>query len=127
MASLAVYRQLLTNRPLTKLLVGEFISGIGDWLYIVAIFVVIYTQSGDAALVVVITIGVISVMARSAQSHFGRSFDLVADAHEVDQPRLSTSSPIQGQSTLGKREKKRETPQTRTRRTVPGRLRHGIW
>ena len=50
MAGLGVYRQLLANRPLTKLLVGEFISGIGDWLYIVAIFVVIYTQTNDAAL-----------------------------------------------------------------------------
>ncbi|MFI5226951.1 MAG: MFS transporter, partial [Candidatus Limnocylindrales bacterium] len=50
MSSLAVYRQLLANRPLTKLLIGEFISGIGDWLYIVAIFVVIYTQTNDAAL-----------------------------------------------------------------------------
>ncbi|MDQ2854640.1 MAG: MFS transporter [Chloroflexota bacterium] len=41
----------MANRPLTKLLLGEFISGIGDWLYIVAIFVVIYRQSGDPALV----------------------------------------------------------------------------
>jgi len=49
-AGLAVYRQLLSNRSLTKLLIGEFISGIGDWLYIVAIFVVIYTQTNDAAL-----------------------------------------------------------------------------
>ncbi len=51
MAGLGVYRQLLANRPLTKLLIGEFISGIGDWLYIVAIFVVIYRDTGDAALV----------------------------------------------------------------------------
>src|SRR5260370_24854300 len=50
MAGLGVYRQLLSNRPLTKLLLGEFISGIGDWLYIVAIFVVIYTETNDAAL-----------------------------------------------------------------------------
>jgi MFS family permease len=49
--TLRVYRGLLTNRPLTKLLVGEFVSGIGDWLYIVAIFVVIYRESNDAALV----------------------------------------------------------------------------
>jgi MFS family permease len=48
---LRVYRDLLANQPLTRLLVGEFISGIGDWLYIVAIFVVIYRESGDAALV----------------------------------------------------------------------------
>ena len=51
MGGLRVYRELLRNRPLARLLVGEFISGIGDWLYIVAIFVVIYRDSGDAALV----------------------------------------------------------------------------
>lgn len=51
MSGLEVYRQLLKNRPLSRLLAGEFISGIGDWLYIVAIFVVIYRESGDAALV----------------------------------------------------------------------------
>lgn len=50
MTGLGVYRQLLGNRPLTKLLFGEFVSGIGDWLYIVAIFVVIYTETNDAAL-----------------------------------------------------------------------------
>jgi MFS family permease len=50
-AGLRVYRELLGNRPLIRLLFGEFVSGIGDWLYIVAIFVVIYRESGDAALV----------------------------------------------------------------------------
>jgi MFS family permease len=50
-AGLGVYRQLIANRPLTKLLAGEFVSCIGDWLYIVAIFVVIYRDTGDAALV----------------------------------------------------------------------------
>jgi MFS family permease len=50
-AGLRVYRELLGNRPLIQLLLGEFISGIGDWLYIVAIFVVIYRESGNAALV----------------------------------------------------------------------------
>jgi MFS family permease len=51
MGGLAAYRQLLGNGPLMRLLIGEAISGIGDWLYIVAIFVVIYQDSGDAALV----------------------------------------------------------------------------
>lgn len=51
MEALRVYRGLLANWPLTKLLVGEFISGIGDWLYIVAIFVVIYRETNDAAAV----------------------------------------------------------------------------
>jgi MFS family permease len=50
-AGLRVYRELFGNRPLIRLLLGEFISGIGDWLYIVAIFVVIYRESGNAALV----------------------------------------------------------------------------
>jgi len=49
--ALRVYRGLLANRPLSKLLLGEFISGIGDWLYIVAIFVVIYRETNDAAVV----------------------------------------------------------------------------
>ena len=51
MEGLRVYRGLLKNRPLTRLLLGEFISGIGDWLYIVAIFVVIYEESHDATAV----------------------------------------------------------------------------
>jgi MFS family permease len=51
MTGLGAYRQLLGNGPLMRLLTGEAISGIGDWLYIVAIFVVIYRDSGDAALV----------------------------------------------------------------------------
>ncbi len=51
MAGLRVYRDLLGNRPLVRLLLGEFVSGIGDWLYIVAIFVVIYSELGSAALV----------------------------------------------------------------------------
>ena len=51
MEALRVYRGLLANRPLTKLLLGEFVSGIGDWLYIVAIFVVIYHDTGSAAAV----------------------------------------------------------------------------
>jgi MFS family permease len=50
-SGLRVYRELLGNRALVRLLLGEFVSGIGDWLYIVAIFVVIYRESGDAALV----------------------------------------------------------------------------
>jgi MFS family permease len=50
-SGLRVYRDLLGNRPLVRLLLGEMVSGFGDWLYIVAIFVVIYRESGDAALV----------------------------------------------------------------------------
>ena len=43
----ATYRQLLGNRQLTKLLLGEFVSSIGDWLYLVALVVVVYGETGD--------------------------------------------------------------------------------
>jgi MFS family permease len=46
----ATYRDLLTNRNLSRLLFGEFVSAIGDWLYIVALLVVIYTETGDPLL-----------------------------------------------------------------------------
>jgi predicted MFS family arabinose efflux permease len=46
----AHYRALLANGPLTRLLAGEFISAIGDWLYIVALLVVIYTETADPLL-----------------------------------------------------------------------------
>src|SRR5436190_14857358 len=47
MGALATYRGLLANRPLMRLLGGEFVSAIGDWLYIVALLVVIYRDSGS--------------------------------------------------------------------------------
>ena len=50
MRALAAYRGLLANRPLAKLLGGEFVSAIGDWLYIVAILIVIYRETNDATL-----------------------------------------------------------------------------
>jgi MFS family permease len=39
---LRAYRQLLGNGPLTRLLAGEFVSAIGDWLYLVALLIVVY-------------------------------------------------------------------------------------
>jgi MFS family permease len=48
------YRRLLRNRALTQLLAGEFISGIGDWLYLTAIVIVIYTETRSAVLLGVI-------------------------------------------------------------------------
>ena len=38
-AVLRADRLLLHNRPLTRLLIGEFVSSFGDWLYLVAILV----------------------------------------------------------------------------------------
>jgi Transmembrane secretion effector/Cyclic nucleotide-binding domain len=44
---LRAYRGLLSNRPLVRLLGGEFISSIGDWLYLVALLIVVYDVSSD--------------------------------------------------------------------------------
>jgi MFS family permease len=44
---LRIYRGLLSNRPLVRLLGGEFISSIGDWLYLVALLVLVYQESND--------------------------------------------------------------------------------
>jgi MFS family permease len=44
------YRRLLGNRPLTHLLAGEFISSIGDWLYLVALLIIIYERTQDGVL-----------------------------------------------------------------------------
>lgn len=41
------YRQLLRNGPLTRLLLGEFVSSVGDWLYLVALVVVVYRETQD--------------------------------------------------------------------------------
>jgi len=48
---LRVYVELFRrNRALARLLAGEFISGIGDWLYLVAVLVVVYAESQSAVL-----------------------------------------------------------------------------
>jgi len=51
MNAIAAYRGLLTNRPLSKLLGGEFVSAVGDWLYMVAILIVIYQATADPVVV----------------------------------------------------------------------------
>jgi MFS family permease len=49
------YRDLFRRNPaLGRLLAGEFISGIGDWLYLVAILVVVYAESNSPVLLGVI-------------------------------------------------------------------------
>jgi MFS family permease len=42
------------NHALARLLAGEFVSGIGDWLYLVAILVVVYAESNSPVLLGVI-------------------------------------------------------------------------
>jgi MFS family permease len=54
MGVLATYRRLLANGPLTRLLAGEFVSAIGDWLYLVALLVVVYQRESSPALLGVI-------------------------------------------------------------------------
>ena len=47
MSIAGTYRELLRNGPLTRLLLGEFVSSIGDWLYLVALVVLVYEQTQD--------------------------------------------------------------------------------
>ena len=46
-AVVRAYRLLLGNGPLARLLAGEFVSSIGDWLYLVAILILVYEVSND--------------------------------------------------------------------------------
>jgi MFS family permease len=54
MAILAAYRRVLGNAALARLLFGEFVSSIGDWLYLVALLVLIWNETQDA-----LTLGII--------------------------------------------------------------------
>ena len=47
---LAAYRTIASNRNLVRLFLGEFISGIGDWLYLVALLVIVYRETSDPLL-----------------------------------------------------------------------------
>ncbi len=48
MAVIAAYRRVLRNPALARLLFGEFVSSVGDWLYLVALLVVVYAEQNDA-------------------------------------------------------------------------------
>lgn len=51
MSVIQAYGRLLRGNPaLARLLFGEFVSGIGDWLYMVAILVVVYAETQSAIL-----------------------------------------------------------------------------
>lgn len=47
MGVIDAYRRVFRNGPLTRLLLGEFVSSIGDWLYLVALLVVIWDLTND--------------------------------------------------------------------------------
>ena len=48
------YRELLRNGPLARLLIGEFVSSIGDWLYLVALVVLVYRETQDPVILGII-------------------------------------------------------------------------
>ncbi len=50
MGVVAAYRRVLGNGPLARLLFGEFVSSIGDWLYLVALLVLIWDVAKDPLL-----------------------------------------------------------------------------
>ena len=54
MGILRAYRGLLVDRALIRLLFGEFVSSIGDWLYLVALLVIVYDRSKDPVLLSVV-------------------------------------------------------------------------
>jgi len=51
---MATYRRLLGNGPLSRLLLGEFISLVGDRMYLVALLVLIYRETHDATVLAVV-------------------------------------------------------------------------
>lgn len=50
MGVIAAYRRVLGNRALSRLLFGEFVSSIGDWLYLVALLVLVWDATGGDTL-----------------------------------------------------------------------------
>lgn len=51
MSLVRTYRDLFARSPaLARLLAGEFVSGIGDWLYLIAILVVVYAETSSPVL-----------------------------------------------------------------------------
>lgn len=54
MGVIAAYRRVLGNGALARLLFGEFVSSIGDWLYLVALLVLVWNETQDP-----VTLGII--------------------------------------------------------------------
>lgn len=83
MAVLDAYRRVLRNPALARLLAGEFISSIGDWLYLVALLVLIYAEAGDPVVLGVIGAArvlpyvLLSVPAGIAADRFDRRLILI--------------------------------------------------
>lgn len=54
MGAMHAYRRVFSNPALARLLAGEFVSAIGDWLYLVALLVVVFQRSESMALLGVV-------------------------------------------------------------------------
>src|SRR5436190_13828232 len=84
MSVFRAYRSLFADRALIRLLVGEFVSSIGDWLYLVALLVVVYDRSNDTVLLGIVGAArilpyiVLSVPAGIAADRFDRRLVLLS-------------------------------------------------
>src|SRR3972149_1669647 len=43
--TLTTYRRLIANPPLARMLGGVFFATVGDWIYLVALLIIVYAQS----------------------------------------------------------------------------------
>lgn len=83
MGTINAYRRVLANPKLARLLAGEFISSIGDWLYLVALLIVVYEVSQDPIALGLVGAGrivpflVLAVPAGIAADRFDRRMILV--------------------------------------------------
>jgi MFS family permease len=78
------YGRVLRDRQLSRLLAGEFVSSIGDWLYLVAILVLLYERTQDAVLLGLVGAArvlpyiVLSIPAGIAADRFDRRWILIS-------------------------------------------------
>jgi MFS family permease len=83
MGAIDAYRRVLRNPSLARLLFGEFVSSVGDWLYLVALLVVIYAEANDALALGIIGAArvlpyvILSVPAGIAADRFDRRMILI--------------------------------------------------
>lgn len=81
---LTAYRRVLANRHLSRLMFGEFVSSIGDWLYLVALLIVIYERASDPIVLGIVGAArvlpyiLLSVPAGMAADRFDRRLILLA-------------------------------------------------
>lgn len=84
MGVVRTYRRLLGNGPLSRLLLGEFISSVGDRMYLVAFLVLVYRETHDATVLAVVGAVrlvpylVLSIPAGVVADRFDRRYVLLA-------------------------------------------------